>query len=63
MTIPDYQTIMLPLLRFLRDDEVHSKREAVRIQGTRQFIVFDGQILGKSRSLNWPPLLSFKHGK
>jgi restriction system protein len=29
MTIPDYQTIMLPLLRFLGDGEVHSKREAV----------------------------------
>ena len=29
MPIPDYQTIMLPLLRFLGDGEVHSRREAV----------------------------------
>lgn len=28
MAIPDYQTIMLPLLRFLEDGKVHSKREA-----------------------------------
>jgi len=30
MPIPDYQSIMLPLLRFLSDGEVHSKREAVQ---------------------------------
>jgi restriction system protein len=29
MTIPDYQTIMLPLLRFAGDGKVHSKHEAV----------------------------------
>lgn len=29
MAITDYQSIMLPLLKFLGDDEVHSKREAV----------------------------------
>ncbi len=29
MAIPDYQTIMLPLLRFLRDGVEHAKREAV----------------------------------
>ena len=29
MAIPDYQTIMLPLLRFLDDGKVHSKHEAV----------------------------------
>lgn len=29
MTIPDYQTIMLPLLKFLRDEKEHAKREAV----------------------------------
>jgi restriction system protein len=29
MAIPDYQTIMLPLLRFAGDGKVHSKREAV----------------------------------
>jgi restriction system protein len=30
MAIPDYQSIMLPLLRFLGDGEVRSKREAVQ---------------------------------
>jgi len=30
MAIPDYQTIMLPLLRFAGDGQVHSKREAVK---------------------------------
>jgi restriction system protein len=29
MGIPDYQTIMLPLLRFAGDSQVHSKHEAV----------------------------------
>ena len=29
MAIPDYQTIMLPLLRFLGDGVEHAKREAV----------------------------------
>jgi len=29
MAIPDYQTIMLPLLQFAGDGKVHSKREAV----------------------------------
>jgi restriction system protein len=29
MAIPDYQAVMLPLLKFLGDGEVHSKREAV----------------------------------
>jgi restriction system protein len=29
MPIPDYQTIMLPLLKFLSDGQVHSLREAV----------------------------------
>jgi restriction system protein len=29
MTIPDYQTIMLPLLRFAGDGKVHSKREVI----------------------------------
>lgn len=29
MAIPDYQTVMLPLLRFLRDGEEHSLGEAV----------------------------------
>jgi len=29
MAIPDYQTIMLPLLRFAGDGQVHSKHEAV----------------------------------
>ena len=29
MTIPDYQTIMLPLLHFADDGEVHSTREAI----------------------------------
>ena len=29
MAIPDYQTIMLPLLKFAGDGEVHSKHEAV----------------------------------
>ena len=29
MAIPDYQTIMLPLLRFAGDGKVHSKSEAV----------------------------------
>lgn len=29
MAIPDYQTIMLPLLRFVRDGQAHSKCEAV----------------------------------
>ena len=28
MTIPDYQTIMLPLLRLAGDDREHTKREA-----------------------------------
>jgi restriction system protein len=30
MSIPDYQTIMLPLLKFLADGQVHAKREAVQ---------------------------------
>jgi restriction system protein len=30
MAIPDYQSIMLPLLLFLKDGKVHSKREAVQ---------------------------------
>ena len=29
MAIPDYQTIMLPLLRFAGDGKAHSKHEAV----------------------------------
>lgn len=29
MTIPDYQTIMLPLLKFTTDGNEHSFREAV----------------------------------
>ena len=29
MPIPDYQTIMLPLLRFAGDEEVHKKHEVV----------------------------------
>jgi len=29
MAIPDYQTIMLPLLKFAGDGKVHPKREAV----------------------------------
>jgi restriction system protein len=29
MAIPDYQSIMLPLLRFIGDGQVHSKHEAV----------------------------------
>jgi restriction system protein len=29
MTIPDYQTVMLPLLRFAADGEEHSLREAI----------------------------------
>jgi len=29
MAIPDYQTIMLPLLKFAGDGKVHSKHEAV----------------------------------
>ena len=29
MPIPDYQTIMLPLLKFVRDGQVHSKHEAL----------------------------------
>ena len=31
MPIPDYQTIMLPLLRFTRDDREHSVREVVDV--------------------------------
>ena len=33
MAIPDYQTIMLPLLRFLGDGVEHAKREAVMRDG------------------------------
>src|SRR4030065_104114 len=29
MAIPDYQTIMLPLLKFLGDQQEHSTREAI----------------------------------
>jgi hypothetical protein len=29
MTIPDYQTVMLPLLRFAADGQEHSLREAI----------------------------------
>ena len=29
MTIPDYQTIMMPFLRFSGDGQVHKKHEAV----------------------------------
>jgi restriction system protein len=29
MAIPDYQTVMLPLLKFLHDGEEHSLREAI----------------------------------
>ena len=29
MAIPDYQTIMLPLLKYAGDDQEHSMREAV----------------------------------
>ena len=29
MTIPDYQTVMLPLLRFAADKREHSTREAI----------------------------------
>lgn len=29
MAIPDYETIMLPLLRFAEDGKVHSTREAI----------------------------------
>ena len=31
MAIPDYQSSMLPLLKFLEDGEVHAKREAVKV--------------------------------
>ena len=30
MFIPDYQSIMLPLLRFFEDGDVRAKREAVK---------------------------------
>lgn len=33
MTIPDYQTVMLPLLRFASDQKEHSLREAIEILG------------------------------
>jgi restriction system protein len=29
MAIPDYQTVMLPLLRFAADKQEHSTREAI----------------------------------
>jgi len=29
MAIPDYQSIMLPLLRFARDGKEHSSKEAI----------------------------------
>lgn len=29
MTVPDYQTVMLPLLRFAADEKEHSVREAI----------------------------------
>ena len=29
VTIPDYQTVMLPLLRFAADKREHSTREAI----------------------------------
>lgn len=35
MAIPDYQTIMLPLLRFAGDGKVHSKHEAVEYLADR----------------------------
>ena len=31
MPIPDYQTLMLPLLRFASDESDHTKREAVEV--------------------------------
>ena len=37
MAIPDYQTIMLPLLRFAGDQQEHSLREAVDQLGERYF--------------------------
>lgn len=43
MAIPDYQTIMLPLLRFAGDGEVHSKREAVELLA-KQFKLSDEEI-------------------
>ncbi len=35
MDIPDYQTLMLPLLRFSSDGNEHSKREAVESLATQ----------------------------
>jgi restriction system protein len=34
MPIPDYQTLMLPLLRFAADGNDHTTREAVEILAT-----------------------------
>jgi restriction system protein len=31
MAIPDYQSIMLPLLQFARDEREHSVREAIEV--------------------------------
>ena len=31
MTLPDYQTLMLPLLRFAADGNEHAVREAVEV--------------------------------
>lgn len=31
--IPDYQTLMLPLLKFISDDKIHSKSEAISAMG------------------------------
>ena len=37
MAIPDYQTIILPLLRFAGDQQEHSLREAVNQLAERYF--------------------------
>ncbi len=34
MAIPDFQSILLPLLRFSGDKKEHSMREAIRVLGT-----------------------------
>jgi restriction endonuclease Mrr len=49
MAIPDYQSIMLPLLRFAADDKEHSLREAIESL-SREFDLTEDEKKGSLRS-------------
>ena len=52
MTIPDYQSLMLPLLKYSADQKEHSLRETIEVLAD-QFALTDERLSGVDARLNY----------